>query len=453
MHLLHEDLRRHIADRQVALIVGSGVSIGASGASPVASWRGLVLDGVARCEAVVRGLPARWADRVREEIESGDLDDLLSAAEKVSSKLKPSGGEYSRWLRETVGVLKVVDPSVISALRALNVPILTTNYDGLVEEVTGYPYATWREGARVERIIRGDEQGVVHLHGHWSDPASVVLGIRSYERLLGDAHAQAMLRALRSTRTLLFVGYGAGLSNPNLSSFLRWSRDVFAGSEFRHFRLALDRDVDRFQLEHALEERVFVLPYGHAHTELAGFLGALIAGSDEAQQASSKSICATAASRLHRRHLRLVFGRAPDDEVFQAELELRIHDPSCPEQVEILHDSSPVRGGFLSGAHIEEADIFVILVSASLLASEDLHGRQLRRVLERQREGRCAVVPILVRACDWREAPFAHLPLWPRDSRPITSHPDRNVAYNEVATELRRLIELGLSGLALEHDT
>jgi hypothetical protein len=51
---------------------------------------------------LTKPLPNGWRERVLAEIHSSDLDDLLSAAEKVSRKLRRSG-EYGRWLRETAG--------------------------------------------------------------------------------------------------------------------------------------------------------------------------------------------------------------------------------------------------------------------------------------------------------------------------------------------------------------
>ncbi|MDR3632790.1 MAG: SIR2 family protein [Isosphaeraceae bacterium] len=272
---LVNDLRQQIANRQVVAIVGAGVSIGATNNDTVASWVGLLQDGVERCVQVVPTLDTKWPDRVRAEIDSTDVDDLLSAAEKIETKLRPQGGEFSRWLRQTVGALKPENRDVIRALKELGVPIATTNYDSLIEDVTGLPPVTWRESARVELLIRGTELGVLHLHGHWRDPESVVLGIRSYERILGDAHAQAIQQALRATRTLLFVGYGAGLADPNFGALLRWSRHVFSGSEYRHFRLALEQDVKATQAMHPAEERIYVLSFGDKLDDLASYLRSL----------------------------------------------------------------------------------------------------------------------------------------------------------------------------------
>jgi tetratricopeptide (TPR) repeat protein len=269
---LLDDLQRQIDAGQVVAIVGAGVSVGATKGNPVASWQGLLHHGVDRCLAL-SDLTDAGATLLHGQIDSEDLDMMLAAAEVISRKLgAPKGGEWRRWLRETVGALRAEQRGVIEALRALGITIATTNYDGLIEEVTGLPPVTWRDGAIVERVLRGEEEGVLHLHGFWDDPESVVLGVRDYEKVLGDANAQTMQRAMRSLNTLLFVGCGEGLADPNFGALLRWSEGVFAGSEYRHFRLA--RDVDRSDLQdkHPAEQRIFVLGYGPDFGDLAGFL-------------------------------------------------------------------------------------------------------------------------------------------------------------------------------------
>jgi tetratricopeptide (TPR) repeat protein len=270
-----EDLRAEIARGRVLAIVGAGVSIQATGGNRLASWIGLLEDGVDRCLAVAGSLPDGWGDRVRAEIRSGDMDDLLSAAEKISRKLGAPDGEYRRWLRETFESLNATDPSVLEALRDLGIPLATTNYDGLLEEVTGLDPVTWREGAAVERVVRGDDRAILHLHGYWKNPESVILGIRSYEEVLGDAHAQNVLRALRTVNTLLFVGCGEGLADPNFGALLRWTQEIFVGSEYRHYRLCRVSERDDLQRKHPPEERIHVLPYGPNFSDFAPFLRSL----------------------------------------------------------------------------------------------------------------------------------------------------------------------------------
>ena len=172
--------------------------MGATGGNPIASWTGLLEHGAKRCREVC-SLSDDWLKKKEADLASGDMDDLLALAEIVASKLgSPAGGQDRRWLRETVGELRATSRDVLEALRELKVPIATTNYDGLLEEVTGRPAVTWQDGAKVERVIRGDDQGVLHLHGFWDRPETVILGIRDYEKILGDTHAQTMQKAIRA---------------------------------------------------------------------------------------------------------------------------------------------------------------------------------------------------------------------------------------------------------------
>jgi tetratricopeptide (TPR) repeat protein len=267
-------LREEIAEGKALAIIGAGVSIGATRNAPAASWTGLLKDGVDRCQIVI-GLSRDWADRVRAEIQSGDIDDLLSSAEKVSRKLGAPEGEFHRWLRESVGALVAQDKEVLKALQNLGLPLATTNYDDLLERTTGLEPVTWRDGHRVERLLRGDEQGILHLHGYWDRPESVVLGIRSYEEVRQAPHAQAVLRALRIFRTLIFIGYGEGLSDPNFGNFLTWTRECLAGTEYPHYRLCLESEVAALRAQQAKDEPIVLLPYGTEHLDLAPFLRSL----------------------------------------------------------------------------------------------------------------------------------------------------------------------------------
>jgi tetratricopeptide (TPR) repeat protein len=313
-HELIDDLRAEIADGNVLVVVGAGVSMGATPESPCASWHGLLENGVERCMGVM-GLEVTRANLIRNEIRSGHMDDLLSAAEKISRVLGfPTGIEYRRWLRDAIGSLQATNRSVLEALRDLGSPLATTNYDSLLEQVTSYPPVTWRDGDKAIRVIRREEPGILHLHGHWDKPDSVVLGIRSYEEILYNGHAQAVLRALRTLRTLLFVGCGEGLADPNFGALLRWGQMVLHEVGSRHYRLCLESELVTL---HALQRDSSLCPvsYGADHDSLGPFLRTLRPASSqcsEAREGALNSIPArTFSPRLPPRPP--CFGR--DDEV------------------------------------------------------------------------------------------------------------------------------------------
>ncbi|MEY4178706.1 MAG: hypothetical protein RLY70_2280, partial [Planctomycetota bacterium] len=119
---------------------------------------------------------------------------------------------------------------------------------------------------------RGDDRRVLHLHGHWDEPDSVVLGIRSYEDVKNNEHTQAVMRALAMRHSLMLVGCGdEGTNDPNFGPFLTWLKaiETSAGVEHRHYRLVRARD--RFEPL----GRLFPLVYGDEYADLPGFLARL----------------------------------------------------------------------------------------------------------------------------------------------------------------------------------
>ncbi len=247
----------------------------------LASWSGLLHDALARCEAT-RGLAPADVERYRELLGSDSAESWVLAAEAITMGLGgQQGGEFARWLRETVGSFASASrrTPVLEAIRALSergVVLATVNYDSVLEHATGLPPVSWRDRSKVERVLRGDDRGILHLHGYWEDPPSVVLGVRSYDDVVEDEHASTVLRSLRLTRTLLFVGHGAGLGDPNWSSLLKWTEATFEHSEYRHYRLALEHELRAFQAKHPSPQRIFPLGYGSKYDDLGPFLRSLV---------------------------------------------------------------------------------------------------------------------------------------------------------------------------------
>jgi hypothetical protein len=276
MSSLIEDLRTQIEKGSVLVVVGAGISVAATRRNALASWTGLLKHGVSRCVDVATALPEGWAERVNAQIDSNDPLEMVSAAENISQRLGyPEGGVYRKWLRESVGSLELLEPATIEAIANLNVPIATTNYDGLITKVTGRRPVTWTDRALTQRWLRNDEEGVLHLHGYWEIPQSVILGVSSYEDILRDEHTQALLKSCLLVRTMLFVGFGAGLADPNFTALLDWDRRVLAQSEYFHYRLALNKDVAELRRQNPSDQRVFILGYGDTYESLVPFLQGL----------------------------------------------------------------------------------------------------------------------------------------------------------------------------------
>ena len=110
-----------------------------------------------------------------------------------------------------------------------------------------------------------------------------------------------------------------------------------------------------------------------------------------------------------------------------------------------LWDSSMIPGGVEWKTEIlrnlNDSQIILLLVSPDFLASDFGSHVEIQRAMERQKAGEARVIPILIRPADWKVAPFASLQVLPRNGKAITTWENRELAFEEVAMELRKIIE------------
>jgi hypothetical protein len=86
-----------------------------------------------------------------------------------------------------------------------------------------------------------------------------------------------------------------------------------------------------------------------------------------------------------------------------------------------------------ASAHAAQADIFLLLVSADLLADTYFHGPEVRLALERHRRGEARVIPVLVRPCSWKHTTIGSLNPLPADAKPVTRWSNADEAFRSIA--------------------
>ena len=93
------------ARKEKVAVVGSGVSIAATKNTPAASWKGLLTLGRKHCqERFTAALPPGWGDSMREHVNSGDLDEMLLAAEMIERKLGGPQGTFSSLIENALAL-------------------------------------------------------------------------------------------------------------------------------------------------------------------------------------------------------------------------------------------------------------------------------------------------------------------------------------------------------------
>lgn len=95
-------------------------------------------------------------------------------------------------------------------------------------------------------------------------------------------------------------------------------------------------------------------------------------------------------------------------------------------------------------AELETADIILLLVSPSFLASDYCRNVEVERALFRHENKTAVCIPVILRPCDWTHEKFGKLQALPRDAKPISSWRNRDEALLDVAKGIRRLVEIHL---------
>src|SRR5262245_7019360 len=75
------------------------------------------------------------------------------------------------------------------------------------------------------------------------------------------------------------------------------------------------------------------------------------------------------------------------------------------------------------------------------MASDYCYDVEMSRAMERHQSGAARVVPVIARSVDLEGAPFATIQALPKDAKPVTSWPNRDEAWTDVAKGIRKLAE------------
>ena len=142
--------------------------------------------------------------------------------------------------------------------------------------------------------------------------------------------------------------------------------------------------------------------------------------------------------------IRLFISYSHKDEAFRNELDDHLSLLRRQGIVDTWHDRKIVAGDDWVGEideNLEAADIVLLLVSASFLASDYCYDKEMKRALERHDAGEARVVPVAVRECVWRGAPFARLQAVPTDAKAVEEWGSRHAAWKNVVEGLVAVID------------
>ena len=152
---------------------------------------------------------------------------------------------------------------------------------------------------------------------------------------------------------------------------------------------------------------------------------------------------------------RVFISYAHKDEALRKRLDTHLSLMQRQGLIQTWHDRQIQAGTNWAEAidtQLEEASVILLLISPDFLASDYCYDKELQRAVERHTRGEARVIPVILRPCDWHSAPFGALQAVPRDGKAITSWKNRDEAFADVATGLRKaMIEVSTHQPSVAH--
>jgi hypothetical protein len=145
----------------------------------------------------------------------------------------------------------------------------------------------------------------------------------------------------------------------------------------------------------------------------------------------------------------IFYSYAHEDEGLRAQLETHLSALRRQGEIAEWHDRQIVAGSDWAqeiDAHLDSADIVLLLLSADFIASDYCWGVEMRRALQRHESGEAVVIPVILRPVDWQIEPLSRLQAVPRDGRAVTQYRNRDEAWTEVVRGIRRAVDVTRAG-------
>lgn len=153
----------------------------------------------------------------------------------------------------------------------------------------------------------------------------------------------------------------------------------------------------------------------------------------------------TPTQHLRSSMLKIFISYAQEDIVYRESLNNHLSSFRRTGQVEMWSDNQVNLGATwndVTKERLRQADIIILLLSDSFMASDHIWETQLQESLKRRNSGEAVMlIPILVRPCNIKNTVLDTIQGLPRNKKPILLHPNIDQAWYEVAIEIGQIVE------------
>lgn len=139
----------------------------------------------------------------------------------------------------------------------------------------------------------------------------------------------------------------------------------------------------------------------------------------------------------------LFFSYSHKDEDLRNELEDHLTMLKNDGTITTWHDRRITAGADLDHEilnNLESADVILLLVSASFLASNYCFHQEMTRALAKHKEGSALVIPVILHPCDWLSSVLKELRATPTDGKPVSMFGNLHEAFAIITKDVRGAI-------------
>lgn len=147
--------------------------------------------------------------------------------------------------------------------------------------------------------------------------------------------------------------------------------------------------------------------------------------------------------RANSQPIRVFVSYSHKDEIFRNELEKHLKLLQRSGQITTWHDRVIEPGedwARMIDENLRTADVVLLLISPDFIDSDFCYEVEMEAAMKRHQGKEAVVVPIIVRDCVWKAAPFAAIQALPRDAVPISQWDDRDSAWRNVEEGIEKVV-------------